>query len=102
MDWLHFSKMTAEFNCTPSSYSGRAMYGQRCVSVVVENFAVFAAGLVRAAADLYNGDELCDILDNIAELFDDARTDNMGRDMVIYWPGWEWLEEYDNECVLED
>lgn len=71
----------------PRSYSGRGMYGKRCVSITSNN----------------PGDVILDILQVQAEIEPEAVSgmigllrgsvqDSMGRSAVIYWPDIEWPE----------
>ena len=64
------------------SYSGRGMYGDECVAVVMGDFNSTWT-LALALADVNNGH---------ADLFGlpEPRTDNMGLGMVLYWPQMEW------------
>lgn len=66
------------------SYSGRAMYGDTCFGVVgsrAECF-VFLAGLANAFV-MNEGDPEAAI-----ELAEVAQMDNMGLDLIMYFPGW--------------
>lgn len=74
----------------PYDYSGRAMYGERCVAVDLDSSAgLFKLGidLMRSAdgADLYYGDE-----DRLTQVF----TDSMGRGIVAYWRFIYWPAGY--------
>ncbi len=64
------------------SYSGRGMYGDTCVGVVLGDYAN-AWTLALAIADVNNGD---------ADLFGlpEPRTDSMGLGTILYWPGLKW------------
>ena len=62
--------------CT--DYSGRGMYGNQCIGITVENTSVLLHIIVALAADEPDlAEELCDGI----------CSDNMGRDMIFYWPG---------------
>jgi hypothetical protein len=64
------------------SYSGRGMYGKSCLAVSADDpVEVVAKAMAAVAAD--NGVDLWDL----AEKISNARTDSMGRGIVIYWPG---------------
>ena len=79
----------------PRSYSGRAMYGRRCVSVTVEPREALSLGTLIAMAatgvttDAF-GDDIGSIVEAVHELMGQAREDSMGRDVVVYWPDLEW------------
>lgn len=66
---------------TAHSYSGRAMYGVKCVAVSVPNQFKFLAELMAAA--LYNEVDI----EELSEVVEHTRIDSMGRDdVVLYWP----------------
>lgn len=88
-----------EAELTPRSYSGRAMYGARCVSVTVaplEALAVGAALALAAVAEAGEGDEHAEA-EEVYNLMAAAREDSMGRDVVVYWPDVEWPEDAGEE-----
>ena len=78
-------EIIADADFTPAPYSGRGMYGRRCVSFVIEN----ETPLNHALADLVEGavdtDEASDILRGMMR-------DSMGRGAVLYWPAVSWPE----------
>ena len=67
----------------PAPYSGRVMYGRRCVS--------FVAGPAAAATDVMAdlGAESDDLAEYVATLRA-VRMDEMGRDTVFHWPDVAW------------
>ena len=62
-------------------YSGRGMYGKRCLAFTIE-----AGNELGAVAEIvYHSDT-----EEIVDIFKDARTDTMGRDdIIIYFPRME-------------
>lgn len=68
-------------------YSGRGMYGSTCFGVTVEPsnvryvYAALGYGMGYAEAD-------CENLDPWESLLRRASQDSMGRDAVVYFPGW--------------
>ena len=56
-------------------YSGRGMYGKSCMGITVDNLerSIFRIG--RESCDF----DFCEQLENF-------RTDNLGRDYIIYFP----------------
>lgn len=90
----------AGYEC--QSYSGRAMYGKRCLAVVLD-----AGKLGRLVSDLMDaclmsdpegGDEY-DAMTKAARDIRDMRWDNMGFDMVYYWPDVPYTDEDDDNYV---
>jgi hypothetical protein len=70
----------------PMSYSGRGMYGDRCLAARVEGCLVaFGADLQRALDEFTEGHAV-----------PPALTDSLGRDTVVYWPG------FNDEVVLRE
>ena len=65
------------------SYSGRGMYGESCIGVVLGDASAWTLAL--ALADLNNGN---------MDLFGLAapREDSMGMGRVYYWPHLKWPE----------
>lgn len=83
------------------SYSGRGMYGKECLAVVTSDhpmtvtancFSELLSDLddedIEAWVNKYN--DLVSQLHRVSE-------DNMGRSMVYYWPGVEFVGEEDTE-----
>lgn len=69
-----------------SDYSGRGMGGATCVGVVCHSHtALFSAFLTQVQEQ---GSEDLDLSDAI-EAFESARQDSMGRDVILYFPGWK-------------
>lgn len=68
-----------------TGYSGRGMYGEMCFGVVVPGFNQAARFLVELATLMVDHDEP----GTAGELADAMRSDNMGMDMIFYFPGWE-------------
>jgi hypothetical protein len=65
-----------EIDCYP--YSGRCMYGEKCLGVTVNNIMKVFAALIESADD--------DNKYEIAHCVERARWDSMGLDMVVYFP----------------
>lgn len=56
-------------------YSGRGMFGRECPSVYAQSFQELSQLIAE-----------CDSVEQAAWLLEYARTDSMGRGIVIYWP----------------
>lgn len=61
-----------------TNYSGRSMYGERCLGIIGRNEFIIAGNLLSAAEP--------EDIHVIAEAFLRTHVDNMGRDIVAYWP----------------
>lgn len=66
-------------------YSGRGMYGTKCIGIICYDPLSTLAELFAYIID--SDDEICgaDILDALGE----PETDNMGMKMILYFPGLE-------------
>lgn len=65
-----------------NNYSGRSMFGRECFGIVsAERDIVIGAVLTMVLAEVDTG---IDVLELVAR----ARTDNMGYDTIIYFPGY--------------
>ena len=60
-------------------YSGRGMSGRKCLSVQTED----GYPLMKLLSDIITG---CEDVYEAAELLRKVRTDDMGRETVLYWP----------------
>jgi hypothetical protein len=82
---------------SPRSYSGRAMYGDRCVSITLDG----DAELARLGAQLaIECDE--DEREALLDLLQNTRTDGMGRGIVAYWPRLAWPKDIDEDDKEDD
>ena len=62
-------------------YSGRGMYGGRCIGIVCDNPASVAVDL-GLTIGLRDGG----VPEDVVEAFRRPRVDSMGRRQIIYWP----------------
>lgn len=77
-----------------NSYSGRGMYGARCLAIVhaagqgtMIGVALLAAAVARCNED-GNPVDLGGAIDAATRLAQSARQDSMGHGTVTYFPGW--------------
>lgn len=78
------------------SYSGRAMYGRNCLGVVTDDLGAFMESLGEALleqGDDLNRDERFEITQGLKS----ARWDNMGTDIIVYFPGVKYTDEDDDD-----
>ena len=79
----------------PRPYSGRGMYGKKCLSVVCDDVFSFIADLIEFA-------ECNPDYDNLADDIRKVRTDSLGLRTIVYWPRIKYKEDEDNgdaDCV---
>lgn len=75
-----------------NDYSGRGMYGRRCIGIVGSEKGckqVVAEVLKQAHSDPSSDLEF----DTVADTLLDYDRDSMGRDIIMYWPQVDSLEE---------
>ena len=98
-----FLALVRDAGYNPRSYSGRAMYGRRCVAVVVDRDVTSE----RLIADLfltlvcakYGDYSEIDLEREVTELHTAVRrtrTDGMGLGTVVYWPEMPWPDNEDD------
>lgn len=80
------------------NYSGRGMYGRKCFGVVVRDGYSWIGKIINYITDT---DENY-LLDELAELLENASTDNMAYDTIIYFPRWELDESISVEDLNDD
>lgn len=73
------------------SYSGRYMYGARCIALVVDSSASPFWVIAEAVAGVQDEDERWEF----AEVLGGTRTDSLGLGEVLYWPGMDWEAAFD-------
>lgn len=81
------------------SYSGRAMFGRDCLGVVVQSDDLGAlwATIMQQAVAASQEDDFGDQEYQLIRAVRGHRQDNMGYDMIVYFPSVEYVEEYDDE-----
>ncbi len=80
---------------SPQSYSGRAMYGERCVALIIESINDLAVLGAKLMIDADDDDER----ERIVEVLRDTRTDTMGKsEIIVYWPKLTWRGDDDDEA----
>lgn len=67
----------------PMSYSGRGMYGERCVAVGCDSISDLLADFVESTFDK----------EFVAEVARSMSTDSLGLGVVAYWKTAPWLKE---------
>ena len=108
-----FVELLEQAGYEPQSYSGRCMYGARCVSVNIDrgvSAAKVAAEVMREAVsqtldnapDDMIADELTDRIDALASVLSETREDSMGLGGVVYWPDVKWEKSDDEEPADEE
>lgn len=75
----------------PRSYSGSSMYGKTCVALDIERFGEIKAtcAILQVAHD-WDSDDENELFNDVAETLERAKTDDMGRGEIMYFPRLEW------------
>jgi hypothetical protein len=80
-------------------YSGRGMYGKGCVGVIgsLSQFALFLLALDEAIREQLG--EVHNATDAACQLADNLCTDNMGYEIIFYWPSLSLV--YDDDADVD-
>ena len=87
------------------SYSGRGMYGKYCLGVVIEHSdpsKVLTDIILDCCQFCGHEAEQLEKVQWLCGNLNDMRSDSMGRDMIVYWPGIKWQELDEEEPDLTD
>jgi hypothetical protein len=82
----------------PRSYSGRGMYGKKCVGFVVGSGARIFNMVFELASmifEYYEKDRAFKFLEDLSDI--NVETDSMGYDTIVYFPSMEWVEDEDED-----
>jgi hypothetical protein len=92
--------MIEEAGFEPQSYSGRAMFGRRCLGVTMSALTLgkLISELMEQClmSDPDGGDEYDD-MHKAAQAVKGIRWDNMGMDMIYYWPDVPFTDDEDED-----
>jgi hypothetical protein len=95
-DHLWLAKALLDSDLTPRSYSGRFMYGKKCLGFVTDESAVKAVGSILVSlcqgASAVRAKE--DVMD-LAEILQGVREDSMGLGTIVYFPDVPWHDSYE-------
>jgi len=82
------------------SYSGRAMYGRKCLGIEVDRYTSSASVAMKLAFQLLeDGEE--DVLERLASF--EWCEDSMGLDGILYLPRLVWIpSEEDEDCDCDE
>jgi len=101
---MNFKRTLQTFNdagYSPTRYSGREMNGRYCVGVMVSRnpFDVLLKIVEATFDELHEPNEGADHSQFMGslELLEGARTDQLGKDQILYFPGLSWEEEEETE-----
>lgn len=80
-----------EADYTPSSYSGRGMYGKQCFAITTDKYQSSVDAILDVVSSALESMEPEDV-QKLIEMLKNACTESMGLGTVIYWPHIEWEE----------
>jgi hypothetical protein len=83
--WLEYAQHE------PREYSGRCMYGERCLAVTTDSASEAATVILDVLQACAENGDVDDVKEAIA-LLRGSRTDAMGRGVVVYWPDIKWAD----------
>lgn len=77
-------------------YSGRGMDGERCLGVILESMASLGELAAELTATYLDAQQVnCGVVEpyedseEIRRMIRRARTDSLGRSIIVYFPGWQ-------------
>lgn len=103
MNFNEIKEVVENAGFDPQSYSGRGMYGRKCLSFNLgrdENLVDAILNLAEAVNSYVEDNPEIEFEDAIQE-FKGAKTDSMGLGEVVYFPTIDW-EEDEEEQFEED
>lgn len=89
-------------------YSGRGMYGRNCFGVTVPRFSEVGVLqiIINIIGELRNRNSTCPnkegLIDELLELNWKESSDNLGMDMIYYFPNILWPEDEETEEEEDD
>lgn len=103
-----FDDLNSEEFSIRNDYSGRYMYGDQCFAITTRSGGMagelFSAILccVQCRNACISGESemlmaYVDLLTELSDMFSNMRQDQMGLGSVYYFPGYQLVEEYENE-----
>lgn len=92
IDQYEFEDIMYEANADEvnDTYSGRGMYGESCIAASGDDLS-----LVRIGLEIGMSPDLDDAIKRA--LVRSARQDSMGRGTVVYFPGWKFTNEDEDD-----
>jgi len=84
-----FKHMDIQDEQIQTEYSGRSMFNRTCIGVVLNEGNNALSFTVLCLTELFTGyyDDDEDMQEVVLNAFNCVRTDNMGLDTIIYFPG---------------
>lgn len=104
MKEVTFQRLIEDAGYEPRSYSGRGMYGASCLGVVVQDVGKFVGDVLHEIADHIDTDDCgaLELCEPISDAFRGMSMDNMGRDIIVYFPHTEFNSNGDEDEGVED
>lgn len=98
MDAKAFKDLCDNTGIEVRSYSGRGMYGRKCLGIDTDDVMGTIADLIEAAVDFHNRPVAYNML---AEALRSSRQDSMGLGVIIYFPSIAWEDSWDDDSAEE-
>ena len=92
-----------EADYTSRSYSGRGMYGAKCLGVECDNVIEATVRIVLALTDIFNikGQDM-DLYSHCCAALERGLTDSMGRGIILYFPNVQMDETHNIDMESDD
>ncbi len=96
MNSKEFYKILTERGADVRAYSGRFMFGKRCIGVSIDSNAY---GLIaECVAVIEDEQERLELV----KIFRNTKEDSLGLGSIIYWPNMLWDSETMDECCDDE
>lgn len=93
-------KLLEDAGYTTCSYSGRGMYGKKCLGVTIKNggYGNFMADMIESVCSLDDSGEI----NEISQATRSMRSDSMGLDEIVYFKDVEYSTDWNDDEEDED
>lgn len=91
---MNLQQLIEEAGYETRSYSGRGMYGKECLGVCTENVNVIA--FIYDIMETSFDQDRADLEEDIMQIRE-AKTDSMGKGMIVYFPNVPYNKDEDED-----
>jgi hypothetical protein len=87
MDNERFIELLEEAGYSHRAYSGRGMFGEYCIGASTKGDAAGILSDILTHCEITNEEQV-----EVAKIFKNKRTDDLGRGTIVYFPAMKWEE----------
>ena len=88
MDNERFIELLEEAGYNHRAYSGRGMFGEYCIGASTKGDAADMLSDILVYCEITNEERV-----EVAGIFKDKRTDDLGLGTIVYFPSMKWKDE---------